>query len=151
MRARPFDECYTIEPNSGCWLWTECIQHGYGLKQFRGRLQKAHRVSWILNVGEIPKGLQVNHKPKCHERSCVNPDHLYIGTQKDNIRDRDQAGNSPLGSTQKGEDNLYSKLTDADVFSIRADTRPQSKTARDFGVSQGLISMIKTRRIWNHI
>lgn len=77
------------EPNSGCWLWTAAVSRlGYGT--FRGESvydpeRKAHRHSWKLFRGRIPDGLHVLHK--CDVRCCVNPDHLWLGTQGDNVRD----------------------------------------------------------------
>lgn len=74
---------------SGCHEWQSTIKKdGYGQFWFRGVPAKAHRVSYMLQVGEIPEGLMVLHK--CDNRKCVNPDHLYLGTAKDNIRDRNE-------------------------------------------------------------
>lgn len=71
---------------SGCWLWTAATDEcGYGRFLFRGRNTHAHRVSWILNFGEIPTGIQVCHK--CDIPPCVNPDHLFLGTARDNRHD----------------------------------------------------------------
>lgn len=76
------------EPNTGCWLWERQVdKDGYG--QFRARYPgpwtKAHRASFEAHKGSVPDGLGVLHT--CNMRCCVNPDHLYAGTQKDNVRD----------------------------------------------------------------
>jgi hypothetical protein len=77
------------EPNTGCWLWTASVmekRRGYGQIQFGGTLLKAHRVSWELHHGAgSAKGLFVCHH--CDVPSCVNPDHLFLGTNTDNVHD----------------------------------------------------------------
>lgn len=80
------EEKWIPEPNSGCWLWIASVNNdGYGFFGMGGRTMSAHRASWILHRGAIPKGKYVLHK--CDVRQCVNPDHLYLGTQFDNMRD----------------------------------------------------------------
>ena len=75
----------------GCWTWTAGVnQQGYGLIQVAGKLRKAHRVSYELHHGPIKPGLVVRHK--CDTPSCVNPDHLELGTHKQNAEDRDTRG-----------------------------------------------------------
>jgi hypothetical protein len=77
---------HTPEPNCGCWLWTGHVNRaGYGVIDRGGRKLGAHRVSYEMNKGQIPHGLVVRHT--CDVPSCVNPDHLLIGTQADNIQD----------------------------------------------------------------
>ncbi len=80
-------EFYSIpEPNSGCWLWTGSLTSGgYGCCWWDGKQTNAHRFSWLAYRGEIPSGQLVLHK--CDMPSCVNPDHLFLGTAADNMRD----------------------------------------------------------------
>lgn len=74
------------EPNTGCWLWGGCIHHsGYGNFKFKGKLFSAHRLSWVLHFGEVPKDLWVLHK--CDVRACANPQHLFLGSASDNMFD----------------------------------------------------------------
>ena len=81
---RFFDKINKSE--DGCWLWTAGGRGtGYGAIKYNGKIVDAHRVSWILHFGEIPEGMFICHK--CDVRKCVNPDHLFIGTHKDNMQD----------------------------------------------------------------
>lgn len=91
--AQRFAEKYRIDPASGCWLWAASIfKSGYGQAHVYGSNSggRAHRISWLLHNGPIPDGMQVLHK--CDVKHCVNPDHLFLGTQFDNMQDMDQKG-----------------------------------------------------------
>lgn len=96
MRGSPqerFDAAYIPEPNSGCWLWLRVLNKkddGYGTLRLNGICQSAHRVSWVLHRGTIPEGLWVLHR--CDVPSCVNPDHLFLGTHQDNVDDKMRKG-----------------------------------------------------------
>jgi len=81
-----FNEKWTPVTESGCWLWTDYLVSGkYGHLTVNYKTLAAHRVSYELHVGEIPEGLCVCHR--CDVPFCVNPDHLFLGTHKDNTQD----------------------------------------------------------------
>lgn len=133
-----------------CWLWRASKSwDGYGLFFFKGKLRRAHRVSWILFNGKIPQGLFVLHH--CDNRSCVNPAHLFLGDQKTNMADMTKKGRR-AHIAPKGEQQGNSKLTEKDVILIR--TRyargnvSQRKIAREHGVSKSLIGYIVRGEIW---
>lgn len=82
------------EPNTGCLIWMHALGgKGYGRFFFNGKIKLAHRMSYELFKGEIPDGLMVRHI--CHNPVCFNPDHLLIGTAKDNSQDMVRAGRHP--------------------------------------------------------
>jgi len=87
-----------ITKTNTCWLWNAHINYkvgGYGAFKFRNRMYGAHVVSYILFKGEVPKGKEVCHIHSGN-RHCVNPEHLYIGTHKQNMQDRLRDGNHPM-------------------------------------------------------
>jgi hypothetical protein len=107
----------------------------------------AHHVSWELAYGAIPDGLNVLHQ--CDVRLCVRPEHLFLGTQLENVRDRDAKGRG-----MHGEQHHHAKVTDADVIAIRArwtTGTPQATLAREYGVRAGQIGNIVHRRSWRHL
>lgn len=145
----PFESLYIPEPNSGCWLWdASTTRGGYG-QYWRGRERwRAHRLSFWIYVGDIPPGKLVCHR--CDVPSCVNPDHLWIGSDRDNVLDTIRKGRRVV-RVSGGEKHNWSKLTARDVVAIRADPRTTGEIARAFGVSLGNIRAIKSREIWASI
>lgn len=138
---------------TGCWNWTAGKAYGYGRFRFAGWMQFAHRVAYQLYIGEIPDGLYCLHH--CDNPSCVNPGHLFLGTQSDNMRDRDNKGRGGGGGAAPyGERNGKAILTEDKVRTIRTmwstGTR-QSSLAREFGVAQSTISGIIHFRNWKNI
>jgi len=97
-----------IDPETGCWNWTRCIQsNGYGRIRHAGITHHAHRASYTAFKGSIPAGMDVCHK--CDNRRCVNPDHLFTGTRKDNMQDA-----VAKGRQAKGFDLPITKLSEVD-------------------------------------
>lgn len=106
---------------SGCWEWLAFTNKKYGvLKGLGGRKGKvlaAHRVSWEIHNGVIPEGLCVLHR--CDNPKCVNPDHLFLGTQKDNVDDMMNKGRAIISPLKNGEQHPRTKLTHSAVRGIR--------------------------------
>jgi hypothetical protein len=76
-----------LNEKTGCWLFTGPVHKtGYGRLKFNGHPEYVHRISWIIHNGQIPDGMVIRHK--CHIRACCNPEHLILGTHKENINDR---------------------------------------------------------------
>ncbi len=98
------------EPNSGCWLWTGATagarNHFYGVLTLKSKMQYAHRVSWEFHRGTIPAGLFVCHK--CDTPSCINPDHLFLGSPRDNVQDSITKGRTKARRTHCNKGHLYS-------------------------------------------
>ena len=152
-----FDQCYTPEPMSGCWLWLGAEQgsNGYGRFKVNGKGVAAHRFSYERFRGPIPEGLFALHH--CDTPACVNPNHLFTGTHLDNTLDKVRKGRQAKGSElanaqgntlRRGELNGNRRLTNEQVVEIRALNMPQRKIATQFNVSQALISKIKRKEMW---
>lgn len=144
----------TKDTETGCWLWTgaQCgsgatNRHGYGQTWFNGRLCKTHRLAYELTHGAISRGLHVLHR--CDNPPCINPEHLYLGTHQQNMRDRDARHRR---TPARGERHGRAKLTEQDVTEIRRllqSGHTQTSIAPKFGVSQRTISFIERGEHWN--
>lgn len=129
---------------SGCWLWIGAKNVcGYGIL---GGIGLVHRVLFRLYVGPIPKGYNLLHI--CDVRNCVNPDHLRIGTQAENIRDMQLRGRSKHAT---GIDHGHAKLSEQDVRKIRIDPRPSRTIAPEYGVDKATILSIKQQKTWKKL
>ena len=135
-----------------CWIWRGALagRMGYGKLKFQGKARSAHRVSWELaHKRPVPDGFLVCHH--CDVPACVNPDHLLLGTQAENLADRDSKGRAVY---YRGAANPTSKLTDDKVREIRqraAKGETRRALAADFGVSSATITHIVHRRAWSHV
>jgi hypothetical protein len=142
--------------DTACWVWTggktSNTKEGYGQTSTKGRNELAHRKSWELHFGVIPAGLCVCHK--CDNRICVNPDHLFLGTNKDNMEDCVAKGRFVVNS-KVGVDCSSAKLTEEQVLEIRklyaTGQYGYRGLAEQFGVDFGLIGRIIRREFWTHI
>jgi hypothetical protein len=140
-----FEARYIPVPFSGCWLWTGDLgSNDYA--RFNNRL--ANRISWELFRGTIPSGMCVLHR--CDVPQCVNPDHLFIGSHAENMRDMGDKGRARPPQTQ-GAKNGRARLTENDVIAIRASKLLQRELAEIYGLTTSYVSEIQTRTAWRHI
>lgn len=132
-----------VNKTDSCWLWTGAKDgDSYGMFWLDGKTVHASRVSYLIYVGEIGKGLQVCHS--CDNPSCVRPEHLFIGTARDNARDREMKGRG-AAQKRKGEMNPCHKLTSEEVKKIRnlyENGQTQAILSVEFSVNQSEISRI---------
>ncbi len=170
-----FDEKWVLDTDTGCWVWYKVGRDrpygvtfhlsGTGYNRIR---ESAHRASWIIHNGYIPDGMFVCHI--CDNPRCVNPKHLFLGTQLDNMRDASKKGRTvgvgkratgdQHGSRTKpesrprGSRHWKAKLTEKDVVQIRSYLN-QGCLPQDIAVfmkvCKATISHIKCGRIWRHV
>lgn len=137
-----------IKKTESCWLWLgRPGPGGYGRIMVRRKKWQAHRLLWTVVNGMIPAGLFVLHK--CDNASCVRPDHLFLGTQKENLHDMSNKGRS-----LRGERNVKAKLSEQQIIEIRKRYfagESQVSLMKFYPVDRGHISRIVNRICWKHI
>lgn len=132
---------------NGCHLCTSHYRNKDGYHNIVRNKRKTlvHRAVYEDNFGPIPEGMVIRHS--CDNTSCINPEHLILGTHQDNVNDRVQRNRSALGSN-----NGRSVLTEEDVISIRADTTStQKELGKKYGVNPKTISDIKRYKLWKNV
>lgn len=135
-------------PESGCIIWLGSVDsYGYGTISANGKAERTHRLSFISNYGEIPKGMLVCHK--CDIPSCINPNHLFLGTHQDNMADRDIKGRQ---YDRTGTKNGRAKLDNEKANEIRkifSSTKiSKAKLGRMFDVSSTTILGVINNKYW---
>lgn len=169
FNARPLAQRFWSRVNksapNGCWEWTgPAFSTGYGAIYVNVQNRGTHRVSWMLAHGEVPDDLSVLHR--CDNRLCVNPSHLFLGTQADNMRDMGDKGRHRGGrgeshgsvtapeSIPRGTGHWAAKLTEETVRIIRervGSGESQRSVARTYGLDPSSVSHIVARRAWAHV
>lgn len=131
---------------SGCWIWQQSTRDGYGRLVRHGKTWNAHVFSFVALVRPIADGEQINHK--CHVRACCNPDHLYAGSQSENMADMKSAGRSRY---LRGNENGNSRVDEQKAMAIYGAPGIAREVAARFGVSISLVYAIRKKRVWGHI
>ena len=145
-----------ISSPRGCWIWTGCLgkgrYDGYGRVNRRGISKLAHRWSWELANGPIPNGKIICHR--CDNPPCVNPEHLFIGTDKDNMLDMVAKGRHSKTHSCFGEKHSNAVLTEEairKIFALQKDGMTQRKIASIFKISQPAVSLVLNKKTWKHV
>lgn len=126
-------------PFSGCWIWMAGDSAGYGKVTTARRTVSAHRASYVAFKGKVPGGLYVCHR--CDEPGCVNPDHLFAGTPRDNMVDM----------AAKNRENPQRRFRPEDIALIRSTVGNTTSLAQAFGVSRTTIKNIRAQRSYRHV
>lgn len=140
-----------VRKTDSCWEWTGAKKpNGYGQFNLRRNGKKclgyAHRLSLLYSKGKLPAPGQVTMH-LCNNRSCVNPDHLQIGSPKENVQQCMAQGRFK-GTGPLGEENGQSKLTEKDVKEIRLHLKSHTETAKQFGVCRSTIKKVRQGILW---
>lgn len=140
-----------VRKTATCWLWVgDLSTGGYGVLSVNGKKKTASRYSWVFHKGKIPNGLSVCHR--CDVRACVNPAHLFLGTQLDNVKDMVRKGRRGV---IVGEMLRQSNLTREDVITIRKrkceEMITNKQLSEDHGVGITAIRDIIARKTWVHL
>lgn len=143
-----------LDPKTGCWVWTRGkAGAGYGVVRLSNprRKEYAHRLAYLAFVGP-PRSLHVCHA--CDNPACVNPKHMFLGTQAENMADMRAKGRGGRPPLRRGETHGRAKLSEEDVRKIRSECaagKPQHVLGREYGISQAHVSLVVRRESWKHI
>jgi len=151
VSERFWEKVSVPDDTSQCWEWQANIVYGYGMFVENRKSILAHRWSYIFHNGEIPEGLYVLHK--CDNRKCVNPQHLFLGTYKDNAVDRQRKGRGVIPDN-RGENHGMSRLTESAVREIRELHKagvPAADIGSRFGIDRRTVGKVANRKSWKHV
>lgn len=145
LTVEDFLDRFEVNVDTQCWEWTGPIgSHGYGTHGGNSGRNLSHMLAYEMWNGVIPEGYDVSHH--CDNRPCINPDHLFVGTRQDNMRDAVSKGRQA-----KGRDFPGTKLNEDLVREIRGSSESQYLLAERFQVGQPTISRIQSRKSWKHV
>lgn len=150
-----FEKHFEIIDN-GCWLWTGSLNSGYGQFNLKGsRPVLAHRASWLIYKGEIPANpvsayqtMYVLHR--CDTPRCVNPEHLFLGSQQGNMDDKMEKGRHAYG-TSLGEKHGNARLTAEIVREIRSSSETDAMLSAKYGIARPTIYAARKGLTWKHV
>jgi hypothetical protein len=140
-----------IDRSGPCWLWTAGKDHGYGRVKINGKYFRVHRIIWEMYFGPIPDDIHVLHK--CDNPPCCNPEHLFLGTQADNVKDMQDKGRGYKIPPKSGERNPNAKLTTNEVMFIRemAMSLSYGEIASVLKLPRTTVRKIILRKTWAHV
>ncbi len=147
-----FKNSFIIDLKTGCWVWQKHKQNGYGYININKVNWRAHRYSYLINKGSLPINKWILHT--CDNRACVNPDHLYAGTAKENYQDMVNRHPERIfycGKYQKGEAHSRTKLKEKDVIEILNSKLEAKELVSLYGICLGHLYRIKKRKYWKLI
>ena len=149
-RMRKTFDKYVIRNGEYCWKWKGCITPGgYSAINVYRKKEQAHRVSWMIYKGEIPDGMFVCHR--CSNRECTNPEHLFIGTHQDNMKDMLNKGRKFIKSGSKYN---FAKLNEKKIIKIMKMIHSRysdRQISEQFNVTRPTITNIRNRKAWKHV
>ena len=131
-----------VKKGPECWEWTSSTNYGYGMMNVNKKTWRAHRLSWEFHNGPIPNGMCVLHR--CDNRPCVNPAHLFLGTNQDNNKDKVSKRRHRFGQSHP-----LAKISKDQAMSIRNDPRPGVEISAAYGLSKQQVSAIRVGRRWS--
>lgn len=138
-----------VKKNDDCWQWLSYKDNnGYGRINYGGKPFLAHRLSYMLKFGDIPDGRVVCHR--CDNPECTNPEHLFLGTQADNVTDMHNKGRANKRGL-KGSAHNQARLTEGDVRAIRGSELSCAELADKFKMSRTNIYDILNGKTWRHV
>lgn len=146
LQAR-FEAKFMPEPMSGCWLWYGAVNnHGYGKIWDGEKIEMAHRLAYRLHNGAIPAGVWVLHR--CDNPACVNPQHLFLGTPKDNSQD--MAAKGRAGKSKHAAKISALQATEIQQLPHRLGFGEARRLAAHYGLSAGGFYKVRRGQRWGH-